>query len=210
MDPASASSTSVDLPSVALAVGAFVLGAIFNAVVSEIQAKRAEGRMREREAATEHRAERRAAEDRLRAAIVRDIEETRRYVIARGTHLIARGAGRPTGEFAVGEFPNADVSLVGDATLMAQDADLLVELMARTPGTPLSMDDLERMGRTHSAMLRALKEQEARALSGAPLKAPDPEDAASYLTAELNAERVAKLRGAAGQPAEPGSSQGPE
>ncbi len=206
MDLPSATSSGPDLATAALAVGTFILGGIFNAVVSEIQAMRAEGRTREREAATEQRVDRRAAEDRLRAAIVRDIEETRRYIIARGIHLIARASGRPTGEFPTGGFPNADVSLVGDPALMAQDADLLLELMAKAPGTPLSMDDLERMGRANSAMLSALKEQEARALSGAPLRTPDPAEVAKYFTAELNIERLAKLKRTAGARAEPNAS----
>jgi hypothetical protein len=171
---------------------AFVLGGLFTAAVGEWRARAAEGRARRQRQEEWERDQAAARLTRLREAVLRDLDETRRFFVEQEAFLLARSEGRVV-PHPGSAYPNVDVNLVGDASLAIEQVRVTHELLQLTPATGVPMRLLERAGLLHANYIRALRAQEARARMDQPLK-EITEDEMHSIAAEQEA-LAAKITG---------------
>jgi hypothetical protein len=175
---------------------AAIVGGIFGAggaVIGVVVSWRQDVGRRERAAAAER-------EGRVRAARMRDLEQTRTYLIGNLEGLSAfvqlgdaSGLSRDNGD-----SNRSNINLVGDAKVIREYTELLRDLSERLPMrwrdglrwwrprtlSEIDPDELGRVARVSSNVLKALDEQEARALRDEDLKTLTDEEIASLPGAE--------------------------
>ena len=170
----------------------FVLGGLFQAAIAEWRTRAAEGRAKAQRHEEWGRQQKDATLTRLREAVVRDIDETRRFFVEQEAFLLARSEGRAI-PYPGAKYPNLDINLVGDARVALEQVQVAAALLERTPGSGVPVDLLSRTGMLHSDVIRLLRAQEARALSNQPLVEMSEADLRS-ISAEQQA-LAAKLTG---------------
>lgn len=152
-----------------MAVLAFAGGGLFNAAIAEWRARASEDRaktQRSEEWTRQLEADKLA---RLRGAVIRDLQETRAYFLADEASLLARAEGRVL-PYPGPEYPNQDLSMTGDPALVAEQATVVTEFLIRAPGSGVPAELMVKAAALHSAIIRELKNQEARALADQPLR----------------------------------------
>jgi hypothetical protein len=144
-----------------------------------------------REASSRTHASQGALDERLRAATLRDLGETRKGLVSALDDLQQLVVLRQVPEDnVVVDMTRLNLELIGDASLIKAYGDLLAELMAELPLTsrkllgylvPLRFPRFDsplipRILAMRTDLLRALDEQEARAMRGLPLRKLTPEE----------------------------------
>lgn len=146
----------MDLGPVALAIVAFVLGGIFNAIVGV-----ATGEYRARQ--DQKRLDRRERSDRLRSYWLEEARRTQDKMSADILRLAAQAAGDEGLEAALPSDPagrGPTYELLGDASIAQTFFELETRLFYRKPGSGLSEDDLHAWVVTMAKVGEAFGEQE--------------------------------------------------
>jgi hypothetical protein len=140
----------------------FVLGGLFTAALGEWRARVAENRARSQRQEEWDRDQTAATRARLREAVLRDIDETRRFFVEQETYLLARSEGRVV-KYPGAKYPNLDIGLLGDPRIGLELVAVAHALLQLPPGAGVPMPLLQRAGLLHVSVIRALRNQEARA-----------------------------------------------
>jgi hypothetical protein len=153
--------SSVDANTIVAAVAALA-GVFVGAIISEVFARRREAAMRAREAA-----------DRTRSDALEILDQTQRQVHAHISDAVGRVDGyersRPA-SYGGDVYPRAGPWNVGDAAALAAYAAVVRDLLAKPPGSGMSLQDLDPIVDARLKIDRAIDEQRQRVQAGQPLR----------------------------------------